>query len=290
MYCSKCGKLLRDDELFCSSCGTKVVRDEQEIPTVNSEKPVENEAEIVAKTTETAVVNIADMSGEAPTLENNAENKTEESPKPSKSKKPIIIAISAVVIVIILVLLFSGNSSNNANDNTTTKAKTDTVTTTKPTTLSEQEILKKRIKNINEAIIRSLKEDDEYDFLDAEYFGYVNLQDYVKGARSNPDDYFFLGTDMLDFAQSYSNTKFYKNSDVLEYLKTRNMLDADYLFIYRTTKKNAYGKEESETSYVVVRDEAGTKFTQWLIDCHGKDISLDYMILSGIVDKCNYNY
>lgn len=39
MYCRKCGRQLRDDDEFCSMCGTKVIREEMSSVEVESEEP-----------------------------------------------------------------------------------------------------------------------------------------------------------------------------------------------------------------------------------------------------------
>lgn len=156
--------------------------------------------------------------------------------------------LALVLIVVFLFVCVSGCSSNISSNSATSSA----TTTTAPTTLSEEEILKNRIKDINEAVIESLK--DEYNFLDAEYLGYINFQDYIRGAESNPSEYFFIGTTAYDLSTLYDNTKFYKNSDALEQLKEWDVMDADYLFIYQTTKKDTYGKEKERASFVLVRE------------------------------------
>ena len=198
---------------------------------------------------------------------------------------------SFVILVFIAAFIFvcmSGCSSNILS-NSTNSSTTNTTTTTEPTTLSEEEILKNRIKDINESVIKDLKE--KCDFLNVEYSGYVNFQDYIRGAESNPDDFFFVGTTMYNLSKLYDNTKFYKNSDVLKDLKEMNVMDADYLFEYKTMKKDAYGKEEQNLSYVLVQNhDEDTGFQYWVFECPIQRTSLDYMIMSAIVDKCNYNH
>lgn len=194
--------------------------------------------------------------------------------------------LNLVFITAFLFICASGCSSNILSNS----ANSSTTTTTVPTTLSEEEILKNRIKDINEDVINGLKE--KYNFLDAKYVGYVNFQDYISGAESNPSEYFFLGTSMYDISKLYDNTKFYKNCDVLENLKNWGFMNADYLFEYLTIKKDVYGKEEEKFTFVLVLENEDDTFTFWVFDCYDdsyEDFSLQYMIMSAVVDKCNLN-
>lgn len=190
-----------------------------------------------------------------------------------------------VLMVVFLFVCVSGCSSNISSNS----INSSTTTTTVPTTLSEEEILNNRIKDINESVIESLK--DEYNFLDAEYLGYINFQDYIRGAESNPSEYFFIGTTAYDLSTLYDNTKFYKNSDALEQLKEWDVMDADYLFIYQTTKKDTYGKEKERASFVLVREnDNDTGFHQWIFDSLDDDYLLGWMIMTAISDKCEFNH
>ena len=74
-YCSKCGKELKDDALFCVECGTKVE---------NQEKPVENTQPIIVS----SAANIA---------------RTAAKPKKVASKKVVLWSVIAVVLLVIII-------------------------------------------------------------------------------------------------------------------------------------------------------------------------------------------
>ena len=191
-----------------------------------------------------------------------------------------------LVLVLMVVFLFvcvSGCSSNISSNSTNSS----TTTTTVPTTLSEEEILKNRIKDINEDLIKSLKED--YDFLDVKCAGYINFQEFIHGLESNPSDYFFIGTEAYDLSTLYDNTKFYKNSDALEQLKEWDIADGDYLILYNTVKKDTYGKEQVGIANVLVKENGDGRFTYWLYDGLEEN-SLGQMIIGVAAERCNINF
>lgn len=191
--------------------------------------------------------------------------------------------LNLVFITAFLFICASGCSSNILSNS----ANSSTTTTTVPTTLSEEEILKNRIKDINEDVINGLKE--KYNFLDAKYVGYVNFQDFIHGLESNPSEYFFIGTDNEELSKLYNNTKFYQNCDALEQLKEWDISDADYLLLYLAVKKDAYGKEQERSIQILVREENDGGFVWWLYDGYD-EYELGDMIMGVAIDRCSINY
>ena len=187
-----------------------------------------------------------------------------------------------LILIIVFCICISGCSSNVLSNATTSPT-----ITTESTTLSEEEILANRLEDIKESVSAALKED--YGVLDITYLsGYVNFQDYISGAKSNPNDYFFFGTSMGSMASLYSNTKYYTNSDALKWIEESNVSDADYLFCCMPEKKDAYGKKDTRLSYVLVREnDQGTHF--WFFDDFD-GTNLGYMIMAAIMDKCEIIY
>ena len=55
-YCTKCGVKVNDDDVFCSSCGTKVEKITQEEYSVDSENLIERVKELLHDATVTRII------------------------------------------------------------------------------------------------------------------------------------------------------------------------------------------------------------------------------------------
>lgn len=103
MFCTKCGKELEDDAVFCTGCGAKIVKVEGGSPAVSGQ--------------------------EAPKKVEKTETGQTEKKQPA-SKKTIGIAAGAILLVLLFVLFIKGNKKINLNDYATiTISGYDTVAT-----------------------------------------------------------------------------------------------------------------------------------------------------------------
>lgn len=188
-----------------------------------------------------------------------------------------------LLIFVIIVSVFSGCMYSESPTTVTD----DTTTTNITTTLSEEEKLKSQIEDIDNGITNDLKE--KYNCSSVVSNGYINFQDLINGLKSNPSDYFYVGTSMLKYALKFDDTYSYTNGEALDKLKQFGFDDADYMFSYTVIRKDSFGKDETHLAYIVVRiNETGDAYTYWYVN--EEDTMWNVMFYGALDEKCQKNY
>lgn len=202
--------------------------------------------------------------------------KYENNPKKGGEKILLLIVLLLVFVIGLVVIL-----PNFINRQTYVEPQTTEEQTTKQ---------KSEIAQMADSIKSGLEEKGYTDV--SEEVLYYNFQDFVNGAKNNPDDFFFIGTTWYDWSTIYSNTKYYTNKDALKLLDEGGMTDSKYLFTFTANKKDKYGKEVRGVVNVLINyiDYESNKLHYWTFTMfNGDEPDLNVVVISAIKDKCEYH-
>lgn len=156
--------------------------------------------------------------------------------------------------------------------------------TTEPTTLSAEEIEKNKIIDIRDSLVNSALP-DKYGYSNIFISEYCYLQDYIQGAEKNTEELFFEGTYYYGLSSLYSNTKYYKNKNVLSFLQSTQLYDANYIFCFTANAPNDFGKIGTVAGFVVVKANEND-YTWWIFSCGDNfEMDLNYAIIGTITQK-----
>lgn len=157
--------------------------------------------------------------------------------------------------------------------------------TTEPTTLSAEEIEKNKIIDIRDELINS-ELPNKFGFSNIKMTNYCYLQNYIEGAKKNPDEFFFLGTSLFSLSQLGSNTKYYQNKDVLSFLQEHEKYDGDYIFSFIADVPDDYGRVNTTAGAILiaVKDDGGWMYSVYVPE-NTYHVDLGYLIFNTIPEK-----
>lgn len=194
--------------------------------------------------------------------------------KNGRGKKFLLVVMA---LVLVSGLVFVGINTLRGHKNNQPYVEPQTTEYQKP---------KSEIADMADSIKGALEEEG---YTDVSAVKYCLFQDFVNGAKNNPNDSLFLRTKWYSLSTMYDNTKFYTNRDAINFFNEHNMTDSTYLFAFVAEKKDKYGKQISGVVYVLVEytDYDSKKWHYWKFPSFvGDEVNIGEMVIGAISEKC----